>query len=168
MKNDPLFEVLAEGDSAGLAWPTISIDKPKADQPPPAPVTGEQDVWAYLTEHVEEFEVAKAIVDFVEANPKLMTDRATPVDLMGLHLLAKVSLKRKAVLFAQEQAAKAGAEAAVARAREQSRSLVGVGRRLGQHLAAAARVVRENPSIVTLAVVGAWILSPTLTRLASF
>lgn len=152
---EPVFEILAQPVSdEGLAWPTITIDKPAATHGDCKP--GEQNVWDYLIEHVEEFEVAKAITDFVEANPKAITDRNTPVDLMGLHLLAKVSQKRSAVRFAKEQAAQAQAAEAVRKAREQSRSLRSGVRNAVAHVRSALAVLRDNPHLATMGVVAAW------------
>jgi hypothetical protein len=74
------------------------------------------DMWQYFVEHIDEFEVAKAIVDHFDAHPKDLHSDKVDVDSFALYLRAKITLKRQAVAFAT-------AQAALAKAREQSRGL---------------------------------------------
>ena len=75
------------------------------------------DVWQYLAENINEFAVAKSIVDHFEACPKGLHD--SDVDTLGLFLRAKVTIKREQIAYAQ-------ALHAVEKARAQSRGLHGV------------------------------------------
>ena len=134
-----------------LAVPSITLDGVALSDDP-----AKQDVWEYLIAHINEFEVAKTIVDFSDANPRALTDNRTPVDLMGLMLLAKVTLKRRAVQYQSAQSAKAAAEVAIQKARAQSRTLVGIVRRVGSHIAATLQALRDNPSLQTTLIVSAF------------
>lgn len=146
MAGDPTEALQQSPQASELQFPPLMLDGPPSPED-----RSKQNVWEYLVEHVDEFEVAKSIVDFVDANPKLLTDRNTPADLMGLHLLAKVSLKRQAVAYVREQEARALADKTVQKALEQSRSFTGRAKRIGSHLVAVAITVRDNPNLLTLA-----------------
>lgn len=82
----------------------------------PSQVAPPQDVWEYLAEHIDEFAVAKSIVDHFDAFPKDLQNKE--VDAFGLYLRARVTLKRQQVAYAEMQKAMAAAE-------QSSRSLRG-------------------------------------------
>jgi len=154
MRNDPSFESFEVAQRPASAC-LVQSDEPLVFPPimldgvPPAEDPAKQNVWEYLIDNINEFEVAKTITDFVEANPKLLTDRKDTVDLLGLHVLAKVSLKRQQVAFKRQQAAEEMAQQATDKAREQSRSIHGRAKSVAGHLLAVARVLRDNPSVLT-------------------
>lgn len=116
---------------ARLVWPTlpgVPSTQPAAasaagaaTSTPRAPATSSQpvppqDVWEYLAEHIDEFAVAKSIVDHFDAFPKDLQNKE--VDAFGLYLRARVTLKRQQVAYAEMQRAMAAAE-------QSSRSLRG-------------------------------------------
>jgi hypothetical protein len=116
---------------ARLVWPTLDgvpSTKPAAASAAntthatlPAPAAASQtvpsqDVWEYLAEHIDEFAVAKSIVDHFDAFPKDLQNKE--VDALGLYLRARVTLKRQQVAYAEMQKAMAAAE-------QSSRSLRG-------------------------------------------
>ena len=74
------------------------------------------DVWQYLAENINEFAVAKSIVEHFDANPKGLNDN--DIDTLGLYLRARVTIKREQIAYAQ-------AQQAVETARARSRGLRG-------------------------------------------
>jgi hypothetical protein len=105
-----------------------------ADPAPANPEGDTVDVWAYLAENINEFAVAKSIVD-----------------TFGLFLRAKVTIKREQIAFAIEQRATEDAKQAVLKAREESRSARGMLRRaigFGRSLRLA---ISANPAPAALA-----------------
>jgi len=173
-RQDPQFELVVDGKPiplANMAELTQAAHVPPADTGIDPMLAEHQTSWEYLTDNINEFAVAKAIVDFLDANPKLLTDRNVPVDLLGLQMLAKVSLKRAAVNFAkseqekaQQEAAAAEAAKAMAKAREQSRGITSWPRRFGAHVAATVGALRANPNLMTIAVLTAWAFSSHISR----
>lgn len=120
-----------------------------ADLAPANPEGDTVDVWAYLAENINEFAVAKSIVDHFEANPKDLHN--VNVDTFGLFLRAKVTIKREQIAFAIEQRATEDAKQAVLKAREESRSARGMLRRaigFGRSLRLA---ISANPAPAALA-----------------
>lgn len=166
-KQDSSFELFVDNEPV-LIWPELSIDpvitvnpvitidKATSNDAPSVP-EGTQDVWQYLVEHINEFAVAKSIVDFVDANPKALLDRNTPVDLMGLHVLAKVSLKRAAVEHMKAQEAATQAAAALDKARLQTR--VSTWRRVFGPISDAVGAFRANPHLLMTAVLATLAMS---------
>ncbi len=75
------------------------------------------DVWDYLAERIDEFAVAKSIVDHFDVQPKGLDNKG--VDTLGLYLRAKVTIKRQQIAYAQ-------AQQAIDKARQDSRSFGGV------------------------------------------
>jgi hypothetical protein len=102
---------------ARLVWPTLPgapstqpADASAALATLPAQAAPPQDVWEYLAEHIDEFAVAKSIVDHFDAFPKDLQNKE--VDALGLYLRARVTLKRQQVAYAEMQKAMAAAEQA--------------------------------------------------------
>lgn len=61
------------------------------------------DLWEYFAEHVDEFAMAKVIVDHFDAHPKDLHNPAIEVDVFALYLRARLTLKRHAIAYAQAQ-----------------------------------------------------------------
>ena len=100
------------------------------------------DVWQYFAENINEFAVAKSLVDHFDANPK---DLAFPdVDAFGLYLRAKVTIKREQISYAQ-------AQAAVTKAREQSRGVRGIVKSFLGFVSAVNSAVATNPAPIAIA-----------------
>jgi hypothetical protein len=128
---------------------------------PPVPVilagTAESDaermdMWQYFVDHIDEFEVAKAIVDHFDAHPKDLHDSKIVVDAFALFLRAKITLKRQAVAYVT-------AQAAVAKAREQSRSLRSVARAIGKRFDDVYRAIEAQPQALALMAVAVVIVA---------
>ena len=100
------------------ACPSCSSCPTDTSQPVPGTLAEPEriDVWQYLAENINEFAVAKSIVDHFEADPKGL--HHPEIDTLGLFLRAKVTIKREQIAYAQ-------AQQAVQKAREQSRGLRG-------------------------------------------
>ena len=111
----------------------------------PAPME-EEGIWDYLVARIDEFAVAKAIVEHFDANPKDL-GRAEIVehDMLGIYMRAKVTIKRGQISYAQ-------AQAAVEKARTSSRSVMGMARAFGAFLRSVADAVKANPGPVVVAV----------------
>lgn len=99
------------------------------------------DVWQYLAENINEFAVAKSIVDHFEACPKGLHD--SDVDTLGLFLRAKVTIKREQIAYAQ-------ALQAVEKARTQSRGLHGVLRSASGFITELRAALRARADAVLL------------------
>ena len=100
------------------------------------------DVWQYFAENINEFAVAKSLVDHFDAHPN---DLSVPdVDAFGLYLRAKVTIKREQISYAQTQAA-------VTKAREQSRRMRGVVKSFLGFASAVRSAVASNPTPVAIA-----------------
>lgn len=110
------------------------------------------EVWEYFALNINEFAAAKTIVDHFDANPAHLASKE--MDFLGLFLRAKLTLKRQQIAFAREQAAKA----VIAKAREQSRSVVGIARSFVGFSKGVYAAVAHNPSPFALAVVMAVML----------
>jgi hypothetical protein len=110
------------------------------------------EVWEYFALNIDDFAAAKTIVDHFDANPGHLTSKG--VDFLGLFLRAKLTLKRQQIAFAQEQAARA----AIAKVREQSRSVVGIAKSFVGFVKSVHAAVAHNPSPLALAVVMAVML----------
>lgn len=90
---------------------------------PAADAAGEQSLWQYMLEHIDEFPVAKAIVEHFDANPgQLAKTEIAELDMIAVYLRAKVTIKRQQVAWAE-------AQTALTKAREASKGLRGVARR---------------------------------------
>jgi hypothetical protein len=63
------------------------------------------DVWDYFVEHIDEFPVAKSIVDYFDARPSDLHNAKIDVDVFGLYMRAKITLKRNAISYAESQQA---------------------------------------------------------------
>lgn len=100
-----------------------------------------QDMWQYFVDHVDEFAVAKSIVDYFEANPKDLHSDRIEVDAFALFLRAKISIKR-------EQIAYAAAQAAIERQRLQRRSIKGLFGSLTRHLDEMRRAIVAQPQVL--------------------
>jgi hypothetical protein len=109
------------------------------------------DMWQYFVEHIDEFEVAKAIVDHFDAHPKDLHSDKVDVDSFALYLRAKITLKRQAVAFAT-------AQAALAKAREQSRGLRSMASAIGQRVRDMCSALEAQPQVLTLMAVGVVVL----------
>jgi hypothetical protein len=105
------------------------------------------DMWQYFVEHIDEFAVAKSLVDHFDAYPK---DLHRPeIDTFALYLRAKITLKRNAVSYAEQQAM----ETAVREAHKERFNLV---RRTAAALRDAHEAVRSNsagPAVLLMAIV---------------
>ena len=66
---------------------------------------GKIEVWEYLAERIDEFAVAKSIVDYFDARPADLHSTKIDVDVFGLYMRAKVTLKRSAISYAETQQA---------------------------------------------------------------
>jgi hypothetical protein len=83
-----------------LEWPPL----PDLDQFVPAAVptkVSDEDRWAEIETGIDEFAVAKTVIEFLNANPEELKQRS------GLYLRAMVTIKRNQVEYAQAQAASA-------------------------------------------------------------
>jgi len=70
---------------------------------PPTDIVGPADgvhVWDYLAENIDDFAVAKAIADHFDAFPMAL-ESMPDMDLLGLYLRAKVTIKRSQIAFAE-------------------------------------------------------------------
>lgn len=99
------------------------------------------DVWQYLAENINEFAVAKSIVDHFEACPKGLHD--SDVDTLGLFLRAKVTIKREQIAYSQ-------ALQAVEKARAQTRGLHGVLRSASGFITVLRAALRARADAVLL------------------
>jgi hypothetical protein len=108
-----------------------------------APAEGDcVDVWAYLAENINEFAVAKSIVDHFSAYPKDL--QCASVDALGLYLRAQVTLKREQVSYAI-------AQRALADAQQRSRSVRGLSKRARAVAKGVCGAVATNPAPAVLA-----------------
>lgn len=107
------------------------------------------DVWAYLAANINEFAVAKSIVDHFEANPKDLHN--VNVDTFGLFLRAKVTIKREQIIFAIEQRCIEDAKQAVIKAREESRTARGLLRELNGFTRNLRLAISANPAPAAMA-----------------
>lgn len=64
---------------------------------------GKIDVWEYFAENINEFAVAKSIVDYFDARPADLHNPQIDVDVFGLYMRAKVTLKRNAISYVESQ-----------------------------------------------------------------
>lgn len=153
---------------AQLVWPTLH-GVPSTTQPAAASAVNTahaalpaaatpfqtvppQDVWEYLAEHIDEFAVAKSIVDHFDAFPKDLQNKE--VDALGLYLRARVTLKRQQVAYAEMQKAMAAAE-------QSSRSLRGRATRALRFCRDARDAVLADPApalvVCAIAVLAIWL-----------
>ena len=116
---------------------------------------GTMDMWEYFVDHIDEFPVAKSIVDHFEANPRDLVNPKIEVDVYALYLRAKVTLKRDQVAFAATQAAVTAAQAAATKAREESRGLRGAARAVSRYCNALRLALLAEPLVVAMAVASA-------------
>lgn len=100
------------------------------------------EVWEYFAENIDDFATAKTIVDHFVENPKLLDNKEQ--DLHGLFLRAKLTLKRRAIAYAEMQSA-------LERAREQSRGARGAWKSVKGFLASFNSAIESNPTPVVLA-----------------
>jgi hypothetical protein len=99
------------------------------------------DVWQYLAENIDEFAVAKSIVDHFDDHPRDL--QGNDVDTLGLYLRAKVTIKREQIAYAQ-------AQQAVERVRLQSRGLRGVLKSASGVAVNLRGAVRTHPEAVLM------------------
>lgn len=100
------------------------------------------EVWEYFALNIDDFATAKTIVDHFAENPKLLDNKE--MDLHGLFLRAKLTLKRRAIAYAEMQSA-------LERAREQSRGARGAWKSCKGFLASFNSAIESNPTPVVLA-----------------
>jgi hypothetical protein len=100
------------------------------------------EVWEYFAENIDDFATAKTIVDHFVENPKLLDNKE--MDLHGLFLRAKLTLKRRAIAYAEMQSA-------LERAREQSRGARGALKSVKGFFASFNSAIESNPTPVVLA-----------------
>ncbi|MFT3819840.1 MAG: hypothetical protein QM750_19880 [Rubrivivax sp.] len=66
----------------------------------------QQTLWEYFLDNIDEFAVAKAIVDHFDAQPANLTKtQLVDQDMIAIYLRAKVSIKRQQIAFAEAQSA---------------------------------------------------------------
>lgn len=105
-----------------------------------------QSLWEYMLEHIDEFPVAKAIVEHFDAQPgHLSKTEVAELDMIAIYLRAKVTIKRQQVAWAETQNA-------LAKARDASKGLRGVARRFSG-FARAAQAAASGDNGRTFAVV---------------
>ena len=135
--------------------PSQTLTLPEEPQTQGASATGAStngdtvDVWTYLALNINDFAVAKSIVDHFEKCPSDL--HKGPVDTFGLFLRAKVTLKREQIAYAIEQSAVAETQRALAKAQQESRSLRGTLRRTVEFARNLRVAITANPSPVLLA-----------------
>lgn len=100
------------------------------------------EVWEYFAENINDFATAKTIVDHFSDHPKLLESKE--VDLHGLYLRAKLTIKRQQIAYAQLQTA-------LLKAREQSRTVAGVARSFTTFVKSLHDAVLANPTPAVLA-----------------
>ena len=100
------------------------------------------EVWEYFAENINDFATAKTIVDHFSDNPKLLDSKE--LDLHGLFLRAKLTLKRQQISYAQTQDA-------LRKARESSRSVVGVVRSFTVFVKSLSAAIQANPTPAAIA-----------------
>ena len=128
---------------------TLSVDPAEVQGPSqvPAPPDEAIDVWQYFAENVDDFAVAKVIVDHFDANPKDLQCPAIEVDAYGLYLRAKLTLKRQHIAYAE-------AQAALTKARENSRRLVNAAKAAGSFFGNLRRAIASQPEVLVMALAG--------------
>jgi hypothetical protein len=100
------------------------------------------EVWEYFAENIDDFATAKTIVDHFSDNPKLLDSKE--LDLHGLFVRAKLTLKRQQISYAQ-------AQDALRKARESSRSVVGVVRSFTVFVKSLSAAIQANPTPAAIA-----------------
>lgn len=111
------------------------------------------DVWDYFVENIDEFAVAKSIVDYFDARPADLHNPRVDVDVFGLYIRAKVTLKRSAISYAETHQAIERAKVASCGLRPKIRAAGAICRQLRQALMANAE------QAIVLATFGCWILA---------
>lgn len=99
------------------------------------------EVWEYFAENIDDFATAKTIVEHFAENPRLLDSRE--MDLHGLFVRAKLTIKRQQIAYAK-------AQAAIASAREQSRSVRGVLKSFMDFTTAVRVAVVANPTPIVI------------------
>jgi hypothetical protein len=108
------------------------------------------EVWEYFAENIDDFAVAKVIVDHFEARPndfRLDPER----DLFGLFMRAKLTLKRRAIAYVTAQAALQRAAEQVATQPPNLKQKVFA---TGRFFAAAWNALRSQPQTQAIVVLG--------------
>lgn len=100
------------------------------------------EVWEYFAENINDFATAKTIVDHFCDNPKLLDSEE--VDLHGLFLRAKLTLKRQQIAYAQ-------AQAALHKARETSRTVASVARSFTAFVKSLSAAIQASPTPALIA-----------------
>ena len=100
------------------------------------------EVWEYFAENIDDFATAKTIVDHFSDNPKLLDNQE--LDMHGLFVRAKLTLKRQQIAYAQ-------AQAAMQKARDTSRSVLGVARSFTAFVKSLRAAISDNPTHAVLA-----------------
>lgn len=131
------------------------IDGLTVEEVPAAPAAGASrpqvepsqgvDVWDYFAENIDQFAVAKTIVDHFDQFPGALNSEER--DLPGLYVRAKLTLKRRQIAYAE-------AQQAIQQAREQSRGVRGHLKAFSGFLRELRRAVVANPTTLMVAVLG--------------
>jgi hypothetical protein len=100
------------------------------------------EVWEYFAHNIDDFATAKTIVDHFSENPKLLDSKE--LDLHGLFVRAKLTIKRQQISYAQ-------AQEAMRKARESSRSVVGVVRSFTVFVKSLTSAIQANPTPAAIA-----------------
>ena len=95
------------------------------------------DVWEYFAMNIDDFATAKTLVDYFAANPRHLDNGQ--VDTLGLYLRAGITLKRQQIAYAQ-------AQATIEKARQTSRSILGVVRSTASFVRGAISAIEANPT----------------------
>lgn len=154
----PLAASAPDSNEPVLTWPELSPTLVEDSTRPPVDTQVDTsaetvDVWQYFADNINEFAVAKAIVDHFDAHPSHLD--GPDVDAFGLYLRAKVTLKRQHVAFAAQQEAEKATKAALDKAREESRTVRGVLKTFMAFISSVRSAVRScvdsNPTPITVA-----------------
>ena len=127
---------------SAVAERVVAIGRSHSDSSADSAADTSVDVWQYLAENIDEFAVAKSIVDHFDDHPKDL--HGNNVDTLGLYLRAKVTIKREQISYAQ-------AQQAVERARLQSQGLRGALKSASSFAADLRGAIRARPEAVLLA-----------------
>ena len=100
------------------------------------------EVWEYFAENINDFATAKTIVDHFAENPKLLD--SNELDLHGLFVRAKLTIKRQQIAYAK-------AQAALEEARAHKRTARGVLKSFWGFTTSLWQAVETNPTPAAIA-----------------
>jgi hypothetical protein len=103
------------------------------------------EVWEYFALNIDDFATAKTIVDHFDANPRMLESQEN--DFHGLYVRAKLTLKRQAIAYAQ-------AQAAMEKAREQSRSARSALKSAKAFIGAVYSTAKSEPTVLVAVAFG--------------